>query len=86
MWRSISKRAFVRALQHLLPEIRPEHLEPAPAGVRAQAVLRNGTLVDDFLIEESDRVINVLNAPSPAATSALNIGGLIVEKLAGRLE
>lgn len=86
MWRSFSKQAFVRALQRLLPDIRPEHLEPAPAGVRAQAVLRNGALVDDFLIEESDRVINVLNAPSPAATSALNIGGLIVDKLAEKLE
>jgi L-2-hydroxyglutarate oxidase len=85
MWRSISKKAFVRALQRLLPEIRPEHLEPAPAGVRAQAVLRNGTLVDDFLIEESHRVVNVLNAPSPAATSSLNIGELIVEKLAERI-
>ena len=85
IWRSVSKTAFVRALQRLLPDIRPEHLEPAPAGVRAQAVLRNGTLVDDFLIEESDRVVNVLNAPSPAATSALNIGGLIVEKVARRM-
>ncbi|MEX2169706.1 MAG: L-2-hydroxyglutarate oxidase [Pirellulales bacterium] len=85
IWRSVSKTAFVRALQRLLPDIRPEHLAPAPAGVRAQAVLRNGTLVDDFLIEESDRVVNVLNAPSPAATSALNIGGLIVEKLARRM-
>lgn len=84
MWRSVSKKAFVGALQRLLPDIRPDQLEPAAAGVRAQAVLRNGTLVDDFLITESDRVVNVLNAPSPAATSSLNIGGLIVEKLTGR--
>ncbi|MGE3316116.1 MAG: L-2-hydroxyglutarate oxidase [Planctomycetaceae bacterium] len=85
MWRSISKQAFVRALQRLMPEIRAEHLVPAPSGVRAQALGRDGNLVDDFLIVESDRVINVCNAPSPAATAALNIGRLIVEKLATRL-
>jgi len=81
MWRSVSKRAFVRALQRLMPEIRSEHLEPAPAGIRAQALARNGDLVDDFLIVEGERIINVCNAPSPAATASLNIGRLIVEKL-----
>ena len=50
MWRSFSKRAFVRALQRLVPEIHAEHLRPAPSGVRAQAVVRDGTMVDDFLI------------------------------------
>lgn len=84
MWRSISKRAFVRALQRLAPEIREEHLVPAGSGVRAQAVARDGTMVDDFLFFESERVINVCNAPSPAATASLNIGRLIVEKLATR--
>ncbi len=82
MWRSVSKRAFVRALSRLVPEIRAVDLEPAPAGVRAQAVARDGSMIDDFLIDESDRVVNVLNAPSPAATSALNIGQLIVDRLA----
>jgi len=82
MWRSISKRAFVRALQRLMPEIDGDHLTTAPAGVRAQAVARNGKLVDDFLIEHHDGVVNVGNAPSPAATSALNIGKTIVEGLA----
>ncbi len=86
MWRSFSKNAFVKALQRLLPEIRGEHLEVAPAGIRAQALRRDGKLVDDFLIYESDNVINVCNAPSPAATSSLNIGKLIVEKLASRIE
>ena len=81
MWRSVSKAAFVKALQRLLPEIRAEHLEPAPAGVRAQAVTREGGLVDDFLIQETERVINVGNAPSPAATASLNIGKLIAERL-----
>jgi len=82
MWRSFSKAAFVRALQRLMPEIKAEHLESAPAGVRAQALLRDGSLVDDFLIQEHGSIVNVCNAPSPAATSSLNIGRLIVEKLA----
>ena len=86
MWRSVSKRAFVRALQRLVPDIRAEHLESAPAGVRAQAVARNGDMVDDFLIEHSAHVVNVLNAPSPAATSSLQIGQTIVDSLAARLQ
>jgi L-2-hydroxyglutarate oxidase len=85
MWRSASKRAFVKALQRLMPEIRAEHLEPAPAGVRAQVVARDGSLVDDFLIQETDRVINVGNVPSPAATASLNIGKLVAERLSPRL-
>ncbi len=84
MWRSFSKRAFVRALQRLLPEIRAEDLQSAPAGVRAQAVARDGKLVDDFLIESVGRVINVLNAPSPAATASLSIATQIVDILANR--
>jgi L-2-hydroxyglutarate oxidase len=85
MWRSLSKRAFVKALQRLVPAIEAQHLEPGPAGVRAQAVTPEGSLVDDFLIQESDRIINVGNAPSPAATASLNIGKLIVDRLAPRL-
>jgi L-2-hydroxyglutarate oxidase len=79
MWRSFSKAAFVRALQKLLPEIRAENLVAARAGVRAQAVRPDGTLVDDFLIQQDEQVIHVGNAPSPAATSSLNIGNTIVE-------
>jgi L-2-hydroxyglutarate oxidase len=82
MWRSLSKAAFVKALQRLLPAIRAEHLDRAPAGVRAQAVAPDGNMVDDFLIRETARVINVGNAPSPAATASLNIGKLIVDRLA----
>ena len=84
MWRSASKRAFVRALSRLVPEIRTSHLVPAPAGVRAQALLPDGSLVDDFLIKTHGNVVNVLNAPSPAATSALTIGESIVDLLAQR--
>ncbi|MEM9186878.1 MAG: L-2-hydroxyglutarate oxidase [Planctomycetota bacterium] len=80
-WRSVSKRAFVRALQRLAPDIRAEDLEPAPAGIRAQAVAPDGGLVDDFLIERSGRVLNVVNAPSPAATASLVIGETIADRL-----
>ena len=84
IWRSVSKAAFVRALQRLIPEIRAEHLEAAPAGIRAQAVAPDGKMVDDFLILNDDNVVNVCNAPSPAATSSLNIGDAIVDQLQQR--
>jgi len=84
--RSFSKSAFVQALQRLIPEIRSEHLDPAPAGVRAQALGMDGELLDEFVIQESERIINVLNAPSPAATAALNIGRLVTDKLAAQLQ
>ncbi|MET9734340.1 L-2-hydroxyglutarate oxidase [Streptomyces sp. NPDC006458] len=72
--RSLSRSAFTEAVRRLLPVVTPQDLVPAPAGVRAQAVLRDGTLVDDFLIKEGDRAVHVLNAPSPAATASLPIG------------
>ncbi|QDT44158.1 L-2-hydroxyglutarate oxidase LhgO [Gimesia alba] len=86
MWRSVSKPAFVKQLQRLIPEIKSEDLEPAPAGVRAQALGPDGNIIDDFLIDESDRIINVLNAPSPAATSSLRIGSMVTDLLAPRFE
>lgn len=73
-YRSFSKAAFTKALQKLLPELREEDLKPGGAGVRAQACDRKGGLLDDFLILESPGVVNVCNAPSPAATSSLAIG------------
>ncbi len=79
VWRSVSKPAFVRALQRLIPEIRSEHLTRAPAGVRAQAVSRDGKLVDDFLVVNEGPMLHVLNAPSPAATASLEIGNHIVD-------
>jgi L-2-hydroxyglutarate oxidase len=79
VWRSLSKAAFVKALQQLVPEIRSEHLEAAPAGVRAQALGLDGKLVDDFVILRHERVVNVCNAPSPAATASLNIGKHVAE-------
>ncbi|MER5473201.1 L-2-hydroxyglutarate oxidase [Streptomyces sp. NPDC002685] len=72
--RSVSKTAFTEAVRRLLPAVTPQDLVPAAAGVRAQAVLRDGTLVDDFLIKEGPRTVHVLNAPSPAATASLPIG------------
>ena len=80
VWRSLSKAAFVKALQQLVPEIQAEHLESAPAGVRAQALGLDGKLIDDFVILRHERVINVCNAPSPAATASLNIGKHIAEQ------
>jgi L-2-hydroxyglutarate oxidase len=86
MWRSASKRAFVKALQHLAPAIRVEHLKPYPAGIRAQAIQSDGSMMDDFAFQETPRILNVLNAPSPAATSSISVGQTIVEKLAAHFD
>ncbi|HEX9161157.1 MAG TPA: L-2-hydroxyglutarate oxidase [Thermoanaerobaculia bacterium] len=79
--RSLSKRAFARALQSLVPEITPEDLVPAPAGVRAQALAPDGFLHDDFLLVSGKRSLHVCNAPSPAATASLAIAQEIVAAL-----
>lgn len=86
MYRSFSKGAFTKALQKLIPEVQPEDLVAGGAGVRAQACDRNGGLVDDFLILEEAHVINVCNAPSPAATSSLAIGETISKLVINRLK
>lgn len=83
--RSYSKKAFVRALQHLIPEIRESDLKPGGAGVRAQACDSSGQLIDDFLIYENEQVINVCNAPSPAATASLAIGESIAAKVLNKI-
>src|SRR5919197_355291 len=79
MYRSLSKRAFLKALQRLMPELRSQDIRPAGAGVRAQAVDPDGKTVDDFRIVEAERMVHVLNAPSPAATAAIGIGRTIAE-------
>lgn len=86
IWRSLSKAAFVKTLQRLVPEVTAADLEESPSGVRAQAVLPDGQLADDFVIKESKRVLNVCNAPSPAATSCLKIGEEIVGRLSRQLQ
>jgi L-2-hydroxyglutarate oxidase len=79
--RSFSKKAFVRSLQKLIPEIREGDLVPGEAGVRAQALRPDGGLVDDFLIINASPAIHVCNAPSPAATASLEIGRAIAERV-----
>lgn len=79
--RSFSKAAFVRSLQRLIPEVQPEDVIPTHAGVRAQALMNDGKLVDDFLIVKGQNSIHVCNAPSPAATSSLEIGKAVVEQV-----
>ena len=74
VWRSVNKAAFVAALQRLMPDLEPSQLERGGAGVRAQALRRDGSLADDFEIVPQDRLIHVLNAPSPGATASLLIG------------
>jgi (S)-2-hydroxyglutarate dehydrogenase len=83
MVRSWSRPAFVRSLQRLIPEVTLHDIEPSAAGVRAQALLPDGSLVDDFLFVQGPRRLHVLNAPSPAATSSIAIGKSIVERIAG---
>lgn len=80
LWRDVSKAAFFAALRPYVPELRIEHLLPGPSGVRAQALRRDGTLVDDFDLAGSERVLHVRNAPSPAATAALAIGRVLAER------
>jgi L-2-hydroxyglutarate oxidase len=80
-YRSLNKNAFVKALQKLVPEIELDDLTQGGAGVRAQAVEPNGNLVDDFRIIEAEKMIHVLNAPSPAATASISIGRTIAQKV-----
>ncbi|MGN6162229.1 MAG: L-2-hydroxyglutarate oxidase, partial [Marmoricola sp.] len=79
--RSLSRTAFARSLARLVPAIDERDLERAPAGVRAQAVRRDGSLVDDFLIQETAHQVHVINAPSPAATASLEIAAHVVARL-----
>jgi Predicted dehydrogenase len=79
-YRSFNKKAFVKAAQKLIPLIKASEITPMEAGVRAQAMKPDGTLLDDFYFEENDRSIHVLNAPSPAATCSIEIGKEIAQR------
>jgi L-2-hydroxyglutarate oxidase len=81
-WDSFWKPGYLKRVQKYCPSIQLQDLEPYPAGIRAQAVLRDGTLVHDFLFAQSKRSLHVCNAPSPAATSAIPIGEYICDKVA----
>jgi L-2-hydroxyglutarate oxidase LhgO len=81
MYRSWSKPAFTHALQKLLPELRPQDIRRGGAGVRAQALEANGTLVDDFRFARSERAVHVCNVPSPAATASLKIAAAVADFL-----
>lgn len=78
---AVGRRAFVGACQEFVPELSTRDVVPGPAGVRAQAVGRDGSLVDDFVVSETPRALHVRNAPSPAATSALALADLIVDRV-----
>jgi L-2-hydroxyglutarate oxidase len=83
--RSLSKSVFVRSLQRLIPEVQAGDVIPTHAGVRAQALMNDGMLVDDFLIVDGERAMHVCNAPSPAATASLEIGKAIADRVRDRL-
>ncbi len=84
--RSASRHALARAVSRMVPGVRARDLQPSPAGVRAQALGRDGTLYDDFVLHETARAVHVLNAPSPAATASLVIGESIARLLDDRLD
>jgi L-2-hydroxyglutarate oxidase len=86
MWRDWFKPAFLGELRRYLPELRGEQLVFGPSGVRAQALDRDGRLVDDFSLGGSRRVLHVRNAPSPAATASLAIGRVLVETAIERFD
>jgi L-2-hydroxyglutarate oxidase len=83
MHMAADKRAFVRACARYVPELTAADIEPGPAGIRAQAVGRDGKLLDDFAFASAPGVLHVRNAPSPAATSSLAIARVIADRLEG---
>jgi L-2-hydroxyglutarate oxidase LhgO len=82
MHRAVSKASFVAGLRRLVPEIEAEDLVPGGSGVRAQAITRDGALVDDFQFSQSQHMLHLYNAPSPAATASIAIGQAVVEMAA----
>ena len=80
-YRSFSKKEFTRSLQNLIPEIKKDDIVIGKSGIRAQVLSYDGKLIDDFLIDKNDKIFNVINAPSPAATSCFAIAKNIVKKI-----
>ncbi|CAG0940582.1 2-hydroxyglutarate dehydrogenase [Candidatus Brocadiaceae bacterium] len=85
-YRSLNKNEFIKALQKLVPTIQESDLVKGGSGVRAQALLRDGRLADDFIIQESENMIHVLNAPSPAATASMSIGNHLTQMVGEKLK
>jgi len=86
MYRDLVRSAYVKALQRYIPELQPDDCLPGPAGVRAQAMAPDGSLVDDFVFEGAEGIVHVRNAPSPAATASLAIGKYIVDDAEKRFD
>jgi L-2-hydroxyglutarate oxidase len=86
VWRELSGRAFLREYRRYVPDLRAEHLGPAFFGTRAQLVSREGRMLDDFVMAEAPGRLLVMNAPSPAATACLAIGGVIADRVRGSLQ
>ena len=86
VWRDLVKPAYLTQMRRYVPAVEARDVDFGPSGIRAQAMRRDGTLVDDFLIEESERAIHVLNAPSPAATASIVIGRRIADRAIARLD
>ena len=84
MWRDLVKPAFVRELRRYVPDLSSADLTFGPSGVRAQAVASDGSMVEDFAIDESDHAIHVRNAPSPGATASLAIGDHLAARVLSR--
>jgi len=85
-YRSLNKKAFIKALQKLVPDVQLIDITKGGSGVRAQALEPNGKLVDDFRIVEAKRMIHVLNAPSPAATASISIGNRIAKMVKSKFD
>jgi L-2-hydroxyglutarate oxidase len=83
---SLYRPGYLRRVQKYCPQLQLSDLKPFPAGIRAQAVMQDGSLVHDFLFAESPRSLHVCNAPSPAATSALPIGEYLCQKLVDKFD
>ncbi len=85
MWHAANRHALVADGRRYVPELTAAQVVPGPSGIRAQAVGRNGALIDDFVISETPGALHVRNAPSPAATASLALAGMIVDRAAVRL-